>query len=333
MEDYLNWGLNTEVSSKITSESNSQHINQENSDDSEKNQTIRVFQLVIDIDIDIGSNKHVREKTVELIAHVFDSDKVIKVGFKAWCVHLEVVDDKLILQNLAYKPICAKDMHLPTGLLGTLPMLKASIKLACKLYPLVEKIYFTDTSGFADNKIGESINLPTRDLCLYGTTWYQRNLPIRSDLLNPVEEKVAKLYTFYKECLNTKVNDDYINTLISEFIIVKPRFKYLSVTNLKDSKYKSMTYQEFFKSIYEKEGNLVYRLFMLPFIKMKNLTSIDGDLWSMKLLDVDYRGLTIQISDEITQQGGSLKKIREPIYVEKIKMTKQMIARQLVFVE
>lgn len=321
--DYLKWGL-------TNSETLSSSADHESDNNSNANSHIICYEILINVFM-MHNNVRVKENNIELLAIVNTETKVIQVGYKAWCVFLEIQNDKeLLLLSLSYRPICAKNEQLPRGLLGTLAMLKASIKFALELYPQLETIMFTDKSGFSDNATGLDISLATRDLCLYKQTWYQRTLPIISSNLAPIRINDNLLIATYKEKLDNTVTEEYINNVIT-FCEFNHKDIKINLTEVKQNKnrYKKMTYHTLFNHIYKKEGNYVYT-FIIQFIEYFNLRSVEGLLWTMKLKDISFNEIEVhysQIDSSKCLSGGKKK------YTEKIKLSQSIIARKAFFSE
>lgn len=316
--DYLNYGL--DFSNLSISESDSNSLVSIQTD--ELQNIDKSFILVIDVDIDIDGKQYT-DKQIELKA-IIQEETTIKVGYKAWCVHLEKQENQIVLQNLTYLPICAKDQNMPAGLLGTLPMLKAAIQLAQREFYDINELYLYDNTGFADNRSRDDIPLHTRDMCLYMKTWYQRKL---SDKLEPQYENDKAKIESYKKALMQNVSTEYVDIVKDSVKRFRPKIESNIEKFIENNPLLKMTYNALFQSIYEHIGNYVYTLFIVPFTSYYNLPSLHGIPWKMKLSDMTYDGLSINIKEVASHQTAGRR------YVEKIKLSKKLIARKAVYLD
>lgn len=319
--NYLQFGLES-----ISTNSSVIDITNTDSNSNQEFENPNYFELSIDINMNIDGKHYVKERAVELNA--IQIHRTIKVGFKAWCVHLDITDEfNLILENLTYATICAKDQNLPTGLLGTLPMLKAAINLARHCFPILDDkfLYITDNTGFADNRSGDDIALHTLYMCLYQQTWYQRKL---CEKIEPEYENDKAKIKHYKTCLDEKVTSEYIS-IVSRFVRdFKSKINIDKFLNEKES-YTQLSYTQLFNMVYKRESNNMYRVFITTFINHYNLPSLHGILWKMKISDMNYDGLQIRIKQRNT--GFELSGGHN--YIEKVQLSRKIIARRNAFLD
>lgn len=93
-------------------------------------------------------------------------------------------DDSMILQSLSHFDFCSVNTNLPKKT-GTVTMMKTVLTFARRVMDARKvKVEFDDRSGFRDTALGVDIDLGTRDLFMYGKTWYQQNIGFN---IKPVE--------------------------------------------------------------------------------------------------------------------------------------------------
>ena len=122
-------------------------------------------------------------KNIEFIAVLAKSKKEIHIYIgnpfhpQNACVHLEIVNTTLIVQEVAYYNLCSLDKEMKPGPLGTIPMFIGAIIFAKQMFPSIEKLELQDESGFTVRSPNRyDVILSERDMMLYGRTWYQKVL-------------------------------------------------------------------------------------------------------------------------------------------------------------
>lgn len=127
------------------------------------------------------------------------------------CVHIQIDGDALIVLNMSYNEKCTTDTKMPKGKNGSMLMLRIAITFALQMFAGVRHVILQDDSGFYDLDAGCHVDLSTRDMILYGKTWYQRTLEPEI-YMQPEGEKDSNTLERYNLARST----DHINHAIDK---------------------------------------------------------------------------------------------------------------------
>lgn len=193
----------------------------------------------------------------------------LMIGNTKVCVHFSVYDDNTAnLDAIGYDEGCSKDVPLDK-IGGSVKMLKASLKLLCKLFPDISYVTLKDLSQL--NCYGKThVSLPELYIAKYKKTWYQMKFNAEPEYAEDFQDALKKVNSKLDEPLTQDYSEFYNTYVQKHHIKVKDLYN-----NLKTFYNQSQTMRQFIKIICSTEQDCImfdkWLSYYMCYIGMNNL--------------------------------------------------------------